>query len=212
MKTSYISHNSYAISLCWQDKALKDKKRQVEESRNSEIKKIKGSLSKKGVTVSASDGFENFASRGYGILENRKLTLSFYEALFLQSKGILEVFNGKSRKALDFQELLHRFGLADENVWVKYLIYRDLRSRGYVVREGFGLGIDFRVYERGEYGKATATYLVLGIQEGKPISVKHMARVLKHAQSLKKKLVLVVVNRRGEIVYYTLSKLTMKKS
>ncbi|MCW3985759.1 MAG: tRNA-intron lyase [Candidatus Bathyarchaeota archaeon] len=191
---------------------MKDKKRQVKESRNFEIKKIKGSLSKKGVTVSATGNFENLASRGYGILENRKLTLSFYEALFLQSKGILEIVRKKSRKALDFQELLHHFGHADENVWVKYLIYRDLRSRGYVVREGFGLGMDFRVYERGEYGKATATYLILGIQEGKPISVKHMARVLKHAQSLKKKLVLAVVNRRGEIVYYTLSKLTMKKS
>jgi len=190
---------------------LKKKKGQVEESRNSEIKKIVGSLSKKGVAVPASENFENLSSRGYGTLENRKLTLSFYEALFLQSKGILEVVRGKSRNALDFQELLHRFKLVDENVWVKYLIYRDLRSRGYVAREGFGLGIDFRVYERGEYGKATATYLILGIQEGKPISVKHMAQVLKHVQSLKKKLVLAVVNRRGEIVYYTLSKLTMKK-
>ncbi len=95
---------------------------------------------------------------------------------------------------------------------MKYLIYRDLRSRGYVVREGFGLGIDFRVYERGEYGKATADYLILGIQEGKPTSVEELARVLKHVQSLKKELVLAVVNRRGEIVHYTLSKLTMKRS
>jgi len=34
---------------------------------------------------------------------------------------------------------------------------------------------------------------------------------LKNVLSLKKKLVLAVVNRRGEIVHYTLSKLTMKK-
>ncbi len=187
-----------------------EKKKQVEEFRDSEIKKIKGLLSKKDVTVSTTDNFENLTSRGYGILENKKLTLSFYEALFLQSKGILEVVKGKSHKAIDFQELLHQFKLVDESAWVKYLIYRDLRSRGYVVREGFGLGIDFRVYERGEYGKATANYLILGVQEGKPITVKELARVLKHAQSLKKKLVLAVVNRRGEIVYYTLSKLTMK--
>lgn len=211
MKASYIFPSLYVISLCWQDKTLKKKKQQVKESRNSEIKKIKGLVSKKGITVSASDNFENLTLRGYGTLENKKLVLSFYEALFLQSKGMLEVVKGKSRKTLDFQELLHQFELVDENAWLKYLIYRDLRSRGYVVREGFGLGIDFRVYERGEYGKATATYLILGIQEGKPISVKELAHVLKHVQSLKKKLVLAVVNRRGEVVYYTLSKLTMKK-
>lgn len=211
MKTNYISRNLYAISLCWQDEALKEKKPRGRESRNSEIKKIRGLLSKKGATVSASVNFENLTSRGYGVLENKELALSFYEALFLQSKGMIEVFKGKSRKSLDFQELLYQFKLVDENAWVKYLIYRDLRSRGYVVREGFGLGIDFRVYERGEYKKATAAYLILGIQEGKPISVKKLARVLMHVQSLKKKLVLAVVNRRGEIVYYTLSKLTMKR-
>jgi len=197
--------------LRWQDKPLKEKKRQNEELRDSEIKKIKSVLSKKGVTISAGDNFESLTSRGYGTLENKELVLSFYETLFLQSKGLLEVFKRKSRKSLGFQELLHQFKLVDENVWVKYLIYRDLRSRGYVVREGFGLGIDFRVYERGEYGKATATYLILGIQEGKPMSVKQLAGVLKHVLSLKKKLVLAVVNRRGEIVHYTLSKLTMKK-
>ncbi len=175
------------------------------------MKKIRGLLSTKGITMPATSNSESLTSRGFGAVENKELVLTFYETLFLQSKGMLEVFQGKSRRGLGFQELLHQFKLQDENVWVKYLVYRDLRSRGYVVREGFGLGIDFRVYERGEYKKATAPYLVLGIQEGKPMSMKELARTLKHVQSLKKKLILAVVNRRGEIVYYTLSKLTTKK-
>lgn len=190
--------------------ALKKQRNQVEEPRNSEMRKIKAILSNGCVTVSSVDDFESLTSRGYGTVENSKLTLKFYEALYLRSKEVLEVFKGKSRKTLDFQKLLHKFRLMEENVWVRYLIYRDLRSRGYTVREGFGLGIDFRVYERGEYGKATATYLILGIQEGKPVTVKKLARVFRHVQSLKKEMVLAVVNRRGEIVYYTLSKLTMR--
>ena len=28
-----------------------------------------------------------------------------------------------------------------------FLVYRDLRSKGYVAKEGFGFGNDFRVYE-----------------------------------------------------------------
>jgi tRNA-intron endonuclease len=192
---------------------LNPEKQQGDESRNLETKKIRGSLLKKGgLHVSDTDSSNALTSRGYGTVKDGKLVLNCYEALFLQSKGVLEVVRGKSRKPLDFQALLHHFESVDENVWVKYLIYRDLRSRGYVVREGFGLGIDFRVYERGEYGKATADYLILGIQEGKPTSVEELARVLKHVQSLKKELVLAVVNRRGEIVHYTLSKLTMKRS
>jgi tRNA-intron endonuclease len=189
-----------------------EKQRPGEGLRNSEMRKVRGQLSSKsGVVVAAAENIDSLTSRGYGTLENKELTLSHHEALFLQSKGMLDVFKGKTKKAVDFQELLHLFGLVDKNVWMKYLIYRDLRSRGYVVREGFGLEIDFRVYERGEYGKATAPYLVLGVQEGRPVEAKELANVLKHAQGLKKTLVLAVVNRRGEIVYYTLSTLAMKE-
>ncbi|MFQ5999828.1 MAG: tRNA-intron lyase, partial [Candidatus Bathyarchaeia archaeon] len=66
------------------------------------------------------------------------------------------------------------------------------------------------VYGRGEYGKETAKYLIFGIQEGQPVSMEELARALRYVQSLKKKMVLAVINRRGEIVYYSLSQLTLK--
>ena len=78
-----------------------------------------------------------------------------------------------------FNELLNKARSITDNAWVRYLVYRDLRSRGYVVREGFGLGVDFRVYKRGQYGKSTADYLILGIQEGQPITVENLSRILR---------------------------------
>jgi len=182
---------------------------EADTSREAELK-IKASLGEKGVLVSSPEGIEGLSSRGYGVSENGKLTLNFCETLFLLSKGILEIEDEKTRGTVDFQDLLKRFQSVDENAWVKFLIYRDLRSRGYVAREGFGLGIDFRVYERGEYGKETAKYLIFGVQEGQPLLVEELARSLKYVQSLKKKLVLAVINRRGEVVYYSLSRLTLK--
>ena len=181
----------------------------LEQSRREAELKIRASLRESDVLVSSLEDIEGLSSRGYGVPENRELVLTFYEALFLLSKGILEVEDEKTGE-VDFQDLLKRFQLVDENAWVKYLIYRDLRSRGYVVREGFGLGIDFRVYERGEYGKETAKYLIFGIQEGQPVSVEDLARALRYVQSLKKRLVLAVINRRGEVVYYSISQLTLK--
>jgi tRNA-intron endonuclease len=187
----------------WKVAALEQSKREAES-------KIRASLRESNVLVSSPEDIEGLSSRGYGVSENGKLVLTFYEALFLLSKGILEVEDEKTGGEVDFPDLLRRFQLVDENAWVKYLIYRDLRSRGYVAREGFGLGIDFRVYERGEYGKETAKYLIFGIQEGQPVSVEDLARALRYVQSLKKKLVLAVINRRGEVVYYSLSQLTLK--
>ena len=198
--------------LSWKVKDLAQPRRETNVNRNTELKKTKALLREKDILVSSKEkeAIERLSSRGYGVSENEKLTLSFYEALFLLSKGIIEIKDKKTKKKIDFETLLQRYQSFEKNAWIKYLIYRDLRSRGYVAREGFGLGIDFRVYERGEYGKETATYLIFGIQEGQPVSVEKLARALKYVQSLKKKLVLAVLNRRGEVVYYSISQLTLK--
>ena len=162
------------------------------------------------ILVYSTDEVEGLTARGYGVPEGEGLTLTFYEALYLLSREILKIQDEKTGKEKGFQDILKRFKSVDENAWVRYLIYRDLRSRGYIVREGFGLGIDFRVYERGGYGKETAKYLIFGIQEGQPVSMEKLAQALTYVQSLKKKLVLAVINRRGEVVYYSLSQLTLK--
>jgi len=189
---------------------LESPKEKAEASREVEAKVIEASLKEKDIVISSPESTEELASRGYGTPKNKKLILTLYEALFLIGKGMLEVKDTKTRKKIDFQRLLSLYQTLDENAWAKYLIYRDLRSRGYVAREGFGLGMDFRVYERGEYGTATAKFLVLGIQEGQPVSMEELARAMKYVHSLKKNLVLAVLNRRGEVVYYSLSKLTLK--
>ena len=171
---------------------------------------IDASLKESVVTVSSPEAVEEFSLKGYGVTENGKLRLTFYESLFLLGKGAIEVKDKKTGKKLVFKDLLKRFQSVDKDAWVRYLIYRDLRSRGYVAREGFGLGIDFRLYERGDYGKVTAKHLIFGIQEGQPVSVEKLARTQRYVQNLKKNLVLAVINRRGEIVYYSLSELNLK--
>jgi tRNA-intron endonuclease len=122
---------------------------------------------------------------------------------------MLEIKNQKGEN-VGFQELLKVYEKENENAWANYLVYRDLRSRGYVVREGFGAGTDFRIYERGSYGKDTAPYLILSTQEGKPIPLEDIASALERSQKQKKELILAVMNRRGEIVYYSVSQLTFK--
>ena len=123
-------------------------------------------------------------------------------------KGTLQI-KGKGKSNISFREVLECSEKLMENAWSQYLTYKDLRSRGYVVREGFGTGVDFRVYDRGEYSKDSAKYLVLSIQEGKPMTLQNLAKVVRQSESLKKELILAVLNRRGEVVYYSVSKLNL---
>lgn len=143
---------------------------------------------------------------GYGspLEDGGGSTLSPCEALYLVSEKRLKVVEGEGGLELGFRELLNKLRAVDEDVWTKYLIYRDLRKRGYVVRDGVGLGIDFRVYARGTYGEKAARYIVFGVCEGTPVPVKRLWNILYIALNMKKQLIVAVMDRRGEIVYYSL--------
>lgn len=171
--------------------------------------KVYGVLAKQGVKVAEKSSADALLSRGYGTVEDHILLIAFHEALYLLEKKMLEI-KGENEEKVDFQGLLRFYERINENAWVNYLVYRDLRSRGYVVREGFGVGIDFRIYDRGAYGKDTASYLILSAQEGKPVAIEDLSNALQQCQSQKKELILAVMNRRGEIVYYSVSQLTFK--
>jgi tRNA-intron endonuclease, archaea type len=189
---------------------LASDKTEVEKPKDAVVVPVEASMKGTAVTVSSPEDTEEFSSKGYGTTEDDKLQLTFYEALFLLGKGAITITDQETKKKMTFQGLLKRFQQIDKDAWVRYLIYRDLRSRGYVAREGFGLGIDFRVYERGDYGRETAKHLIFGIQEGQPVTLEKLARTQRYVQNLKKNLILAVINRRGEIVYYSLSELNLK--
>jgi tRNA-intron endonuclease len=87
----------------------------------------------------------------------------------------------------------------------EFLIYRDLRSRGYVAKEGFGFGNDFRVYERGDYERKPARYIVFGINEGTNTTAKEFASTVRQIQKMGKEAVVAVIERRGEVIYYKAS-------
>lgn len=181
------------------------------EGEEASRKIIETLLKDNGVLVKNPEDSEKLLSRGYGIKKGDGLLLTFYEAMYLHSKGIIRVLVEETGIRLSFQDLLEKYKAIEKNAWIKYLIYRDLRSRGYIVREGFGLGVDFRLYGRGEYSKDAADYLVYGVYEGMALSIEDLTQVLMRSQNLKKTLILAVVNRRGEIVYYSLSQLNLQQ-
>lgn len=171
--------------------------------------RAKGQLAPDGVRIGERRFVDELSQRGYGVPGKKGLLLAFYESLYLIGRGMLEIVD-EDGTDVGFRRLLQCYEEVNENAWSCYLVFRDLRSRGYVVREGFGGSVDFRVYERGDYSKDTAKYLIVSVQEGKPILVESISLALTQSLSLKKELMLAVMNRRGEIVYYSVSELSLK--
>jgi tRNA-intron endonuclease len=149
------------------------------------------------------------SQKGYGEREGRLLSLKLYEAIHLTRLGWLSV-KGRGKEELSFQELVRRSLREDPKAWTKFLIYRDLRSRGYVVREGYGLAADLRVYPRGEYGKNPARFVVIPINEGGDVKVSALQKMIDAVYRMGKEPIVAVVERRGEAIYYRASKMVFE--
>ena len=135
--------------------------------------------------------------------DDRKLMLSPVESLLLIERGRLNVTADDENDAFTFDEILTNFLKNDPQIWTRYLVYRDLRSRGYIVRTGLGDPIHYRVYPRGGVlGKDEAAYLVCIVVEGTPFKLDILDSVTRQARNVRKKLVLAVVDNVGEVTYY----------
>jgi tRNA-intron endonuclease len=113
---------------------------------------------------------------------------------------------------MDFDSILRISLKSDKQILTKFLIYRDLRSRGYVAKEGFGFGADFRVYERGTYEKKPAKYVVFGINEGTNTKLSSFSKTISDIRIMGKDAIVAVVERRGEVIYYKLEKVNFTQN
>ncbi|HYB05049.1 MAG TPA: tRNA-intron lyase [Nitrososphaerales archaeon] len=167
------------------------------------------------VVLASEDDARALESKGFGIKEGDQYYLKDYEVLYLtyNTKLALKRMVRKGKKAssakltdVKFTDYVSFSLKRDENAWTRFLIFRDLRSRGYVVREGFGFPIDFRVYDRGDYGNKAAKYIVFGLNEGKTMSLGELKKHVDDMSTMGKEAVIAVVERRGEVIYYKVAK------
>jgi tRNA-intron endonuclease len=142
---------------------------------------------------------------GYGAREGKSLALRDYEALYLLQTKKLDL-KRHGGKVVSFEELAEETQKRARDSWTKFIIYRDLRSRGYIVREGFGFGTDLRVYERGDYPKKAAKYVVFALDEGIERRVDDLQTSVKEMAKMGKEAIIAVIERRGEVIYYKVSR------
>ena len=134
------------------------------------------------------------------------MQLAPVEALYLINGGKLKVIDPESGRELGFKELSAILSKRDPELMLKYLVYADLRSRGYIVKTGLKFGAHFRVYDRGDKpGEAHSKFLVHAIPEGAKFTPAEFARAVRLAHSVRKTMLFAVVDDEGDVTYYSLT-------
>ena len=182
-----------------------------EADQNSEFQNVvEGVLNKKClIKIIDTRSQDQLRNKGFGDREDNDYLLETYEALYLLYLKKLVITSGRIDNFASLLKLVLKY---DKEIVTRFLVYRDLRSRGYVVKEGFGFGADFRVYERGEYEKKHAKYVVFCINEGINVKVGKLSKNVREIETMGKNAIAAVVERRGEVIYYKLTNMKFKEN
>lgn len=140
-------------------------------------------------------------------LENKRLKLADFEVLYLFDKKKIKVYYEKEDRYIDsLKELLGILSKLNSDIWEIYLVYSDLRSRGYVIKEGISEDIIFSVYGKGDNPiEVPPKFYVFKLSEGKPISLKNLRKITQQALVSRKKLIIAVIDRQGDVTYYNVT-------
>ncbi|MBT4321248.1 tRNA-intron lyase [Candidatus Bathyarchaeota archaeon] len=128
---------------------------------------------------------------------NAPLLLDPVEALYLLEKKEINIRRqGKNLSEKNFRKILET---TFDSFHDKYLVYRGLRERGYVVTPGIKYGCDFAVYEEGP-GRDHAPYVVQIMKKEEVISASEIVKAGRLASTVRKAFIIAVVN--GEVVRF----------
>ena len=174
-----------------------------------------GELVENRVMIWDTDSVSLYDESGYGkpLPEEKpnRLELELIEAIYLLEKEKLKVVSkeeGKKKK-IEMKDLIE---IATKNVnqfHPQFIVYRDLRERGYLIKTGFKFGSHFRVYERGvklrrgpKAEHEHTKFVVHAVSEESAFSLPEMSRAVRLAHNIRATFVWAVVDRESDVTYY----------
>lgn len=176
---------------------------------------MEGKLLENRVTVWGNEGLKLYDESGYGKPFEDRLELSLVEAAYLLEKKKLDIIKDDKKKKFNFKEFYIYAVEKEPEFHQKFVVYRDLRERGYLVKTGFKFGAHFRVYERGvklKRGPKEAhehtKFVVHAISEEDRFSYPELSRATRLAQNIRAKMVWAVVDSENDVTYYEIFRVT----
>ena len=173
---------------------------------------LSGHIINEQVIVEGPDSITLYNKGFYGSPNKEGIILSGFEALHLSELERITIHNKSKNAHMTFSEISAYFTDKISNFMTRYLVYKDLRNRGYIVNQGKGSSFFFRLYTRGSIPKKdTAKFYVTPLQEGTSINLHELDDLLTLSYNSKKELVLGLVDSSGDVSYLKVNELTPNK-
>lgn len=164
--------------------------------------KIVATLISEKITSNTVEAQNLFAENRFGEKFGEKILYSLPEALFLIQNKKMEIINYYGGK-LTQKEIMKKFERIDKKFKTKYMVFKDLREKGYIVKTALKFGAEFRVYEKGEkIDKNHSKWILFPVSENSKTTWQDFSAKSRVAHSTKKNLLIAIADEDGSVSYY----------
>ncbi len=172
------------------------------------MNKIQVHLLGNSITSNSADAHSLYEKSAFGEKIADKIQYSSVEALYLVEKKKIEVV--LKNKVISEKELAEKFEKQDKKFSNKFVVFKDLRDKGYVVKTALKFGADFRVYEKGvkpgrdkkDSQHQHAKWVCFVDHESGKLTWHDFSAKNRVAHSTKKNLLLAIVDEENSVTYY----------
>jgi tRNA-intron endonuclease len=160
--------------------------------------KIKAVLISEKISSNSKEAQDLFATKKFGEKSRDKIFYSLSEALFLVQDKKMEIEDYRN-KILSENEILRKFERIDKKFKNKFIVFKDLRRKGYIVKTAFKFGAEFRIYEK---RNGHSKWILFPVSENKSITWQDFSAKNRVAHSTKKNLLIAIVDEETKVSYY----------
>ena len=129
------------------------------------------------------------------------LRLTYMESAYLVDADRLRVEDDLGGQ-VTLEDLISSGGRADPAFEVMYLVYRDMRERGYLVKISTTPGVDFDVFPRGGSHKDPSRQWLLAVSERASFGTEPFLDMLHRAEKFSRRVLIGVVDEEGDVTHY----------
>ena len=163
---------------------------------------VKAFLISGDISSNSPEAFSLFEKERFGEKEQEKIIYSLVEALYLVENKKMKIHNHQE-KEINSKDLIKKFEKIDKKFLTKYLVFKDLRKKGNIVKSALKFGAEFRVYEKGsKIGQTHARWILFCLSEHDKISMQDFSAKNRVAHSTNKKLLIAIVDQEHDVSYY----------
>ncbi|MBI2549999.1 tRNA-intron lyase [Candidatus Woesearchaeota archaeon] len=184
---------------------LKEKGNEPKGDQKKSKEQVKAFLLKERVLTENTDAARELYNQSrYGkLLPDGRVQLALTEAMYLLERGKIAVADSRGKKEVSPEQFMKKASKTQQNFWVKYSVFKDIRDRGYIIKTALKFGADFRIYDRGvKPGEDHARWILYPVHEGDTLTWHEFSAKNRVAHSTKKRLLIGVVDEEADVSYW----------